>query len=61
VGDLANRSDGVPYLIQEIALRRRIHPADFDRPMVYTPGFGGGVEWGGASVDVDRGIMTCND
>jgi glucose dehydrogenase len=35
-------------------------PPMLDRPTVYTPGFGGGAEWGGVSVDVDRGIMIVN-
>jgi quinoprotein glucose dehydrogenase len=35
-------------------------PPTLERPILYTPGFGGGAEWGGASVDVDRGIMIVN-
>jgi quinoprotein glucose dehydrogenase len=35
-------------------------PPTLDRPMLYTPGFSGGAEWGGVSVDVDRGIMIVN-
>jgi quinoprotein glucose dehydrogenase len=35
-------------------------PPTLDRPILYTPGFGGGAEWGGASIDVDRGIMIVN-
>jgi quinoprotein glucose dehydrogenase len=35
-------------------------PPTLDQPMIYTPGFGGGAEWGGISVDVHRGIMVVN-
>ena len=35
-------------------------PPTLDRPILFTPGFGGGAEWGGVSVDVDRGIMIVN-
>jgi quinoprotein glucose dehydrogenase len=28
--------------------------------IVYTPGFGGGAEWGGVSGDLDRGILIVN-
>jgi quinoprotein glucose dehydrogenase len=35
-------------------------PPTLDHPIVYAPGFGGGAEWGGVSVDVDRGIMIVN-
>ena len=35
-------------------------PPTLDKPIVYTPGFGGGAEWGGVSVDLDRGILIVN-
>jgi quinoprotein glucose dehydrogenase len=35
-------------------------PPTLERPIIYTPGYGGGAEWGGVSVDVDRGIMIVN-
>jgi quinoprotein glucose dehydrogenase len=35
-------------------------PPTLDHPILYTPGFSGGVEWGGVSIDVDRGIMIVN-
>ena len=33
-------------------------PIGLDRPTIVQPGYGGGVNWGGISVDVDRGIMV---
>jgi quinoprotein glucose dehydrogenase len=35
-------------------------PPTLDHAILYTPGFSGGAEWGGVSVDVDRGIMIVN-
>jgi quinoprotein glucose dehydrogenase len=35
-------------------------PPTLERPVVLDPGFFGGPEWGGVSVDVDRGIMIVN-
>jgi quinoprotein glucose dehydrogenase len=35
-------------------------PATLERPAIFDPGYSGGAEWGGVSVDVDRGIMTVN-
>lgn len=32
-------------------------PIGLDRPTIVQPGYGGGVNWGSISVDVDRGIM----
>jgi quinoprotein glucose dehydrogenase len=33
-------------------------PSDLDRPALFDPGSAGGVDWGGVSIDVDRGIMV---
>ncbi|TCQ15927.1 membrane-bound PQQ-dependent dehydrogenase, glucose/quinate/shikimate family [Rhizobium sp. PP-CC-3G-465] len=35
-------------------------PIGLDRQTVVQPGYGGGVNWGSISVDVDRGIMLVN-
>jgi quinoprotein glucose dehydrogenase len=35
-------------------------PPTLDHAILYTPGLSGGAEWGGVSVDVDRGIMIVN-
>jgi quinoprotein glucose dehydrogenase len=35
-------------------------PMNLERPAIFDPGFSGGAEWGGVSVDVDRGIMLVN-
>jgi quinoprotein glucose dehydrogenase len=32
-------------------------PIGLDRPTIVQPGYGGGVNWGSISVDIDRGIM----
>lgn len=32
-------------------------PIGLDRPSIVQPGYGGGVNWGSVSVDIDRGIM----
>jgi quinoprotein glucose dehydrogenase len=35
-------------------------PVTLERPAILDPGYFGGPEWGGVSIDVDRGIMTVN-
>jgi len=35
-------------------------PVTLERPAIFLPGFSGGAEWGGVSVDVDRGILLVN-
>ena len=35
-------------------------PPTLERPVILDPGFFGGPEWGGVSVDVDRGILIAN-
>ncbi|WP_336971113.1 membrane-bound PQQ-dependent dehydrogenase, glucose/quinate/shikimate family [Sphingobium aromaticiconvertens] len=35
-------------------------PPGLDRPSLVYPGYGGGINWGGVSIDVARGIMIVN-
>ena len=35
-------------------------PPGLDRPSLIYPGYGGGINWGGVSIDVARGIMIVN-
>jgi quinoprotein glucose dehydrogenase len=35
-------------------------PVGTDRPTIIQPGYGGGVNWGSVSVDIDRGIMVAS-
>ena len=35
-------------------------PVGLDRPTIIQPGYGGGVNWGSVSVDVDRAIMVAS-
>src|SRR3546814_5597156 len=48
-----------------IAFRRMryegtLTPPGLDRPALIYPGYGGGINWGGVSVDRRRGIMVVN-
>ncbi|MCG5248116.1 membrane-bound PQQ-dependent dehydrogenase, glucose/quinate/shikimate family [Methylorubrum extorquens] len=53
----------VDQMICRIKFRRMryagtLTPVGMDRPTLVQPGYGGGVNWGSVSVDVDRGIMV---
>jgi len=55
----------IDQMICRIRFKQSLYDGEFtsptlERPIIYTPGYGGGAEWGGASVDVDRGIMIVN-
>lgn len=47
-------------LFKESHYEGTLTPISLDRPTIIDPGYGGGVNWGGVSVDADRGIMMVN-
>jgi hypothetical protein len=50
----------VPIKFRQERYEGTLTPVGTDRPTIIQPGYGGGVNWGSVSVDVDRGIMVAS-
>ena len=60
VGDVADRPDGVPHRISDGRLSRLLHTASARQITVQYPGYNGGSDWGGLSIDPVREIAIAN-
>ena len=47
-------------LFKQTRYEGTLTPPTPGRPVLFAPGYGGGINWGSVSIDVDRGIMMAN-
>ena len=47
-------------LFRQTRYEGTLTPPTPGRPVLFAPGYGGGINWGSVSIDVDRGIMMAN-